>query len=104
MIKNYFKAAWRNIYRNKAFSGINIPGLFRGIAVFLLIMLWVKNEKLAMVFMPDRIGLIMNNQRFGSNEVATFPATLSLLGRSLKKDLPAVQYAHEFLGVCGADL
>lgn len=95
MIKNYFKAAWRNIYRNKAFSGINILGLFLGIAVFLLIMLWVKNEKSYDGFHADkdRIGLIMNNQRFGSNEVATFPATPSLLGRSLKKDLPAVQYA-----------
>ena len=30
MIKNYFKIAWRNLVRNKAFSTINILGLALG--------------------------------------------------------------------------
>ena len=45
MIKNYFKIAWRNLVRNKAFSAINISGLALGMACSLLIMLWVQDER-----------------------------------------------------------
>ena len=41
MIKNYFKIAWRNITRQKGYSGINIIGLAIGIAACLLILQYV---------------------------------------------------------------
>ena len=44
MIKNYFKIAWRNLSRNKAFSFINIFGLAIGLATCLLIMLYIFDE------------------------------------------------------------
>ena len=44
MIRNYFKTAWRNILRNKLYSGINVLGLTIGLAVGMLILLWVQNE------------------------------------------------------------
>ncbi len=44
MIKNYFKIAWRNLWRNKGFSAINIAGLAIGITTCLLIMLYVNHE------------------------------------------------------------
>ncbi len=44
MFKNYFKIAFRNLWRNKAFSAINIFGLAIGIATCLIIMLFVQNE------------------------------------------------------------
>jgi hypothetical protein len=44
MLKNYFKIAWRNLFRNKGFSITNILGLTIGIACTLLIFLWVKDE------------------------------------------------------------
>jgi putative ABC transport system permease protein len=44
MIRNYFKIAWRNIIRNKVFSSINILGLSLGLAVVMLITLYVKDE------------------------------------------------------------
>ncbi|HEU4860564.1 MAG TPA: ABC transporter permease, partial [Chitinophagaceae bacterium] len=44
MIKNYFKTTLRNLFRNKAFSLINIMGLALGLACSLLIMLWVNDE------------------------------------------------------------
>jgi hypothetical protein len=44
MIKNYFKIAWRNITRHKAYSTLNIAGLSIGMACSILILLWVENE------------------------------------------------------------
>ncbi|MGZ3751124.1 MAG: ABC transporter permease [Mucilaginibacter sp.] len=44
MIKNYLKIAWRNLFRHKLFSLINISGLAVGLAVCMLIMLYVVHE------------------------------------------------------------
>src|SRR5258706_2649978 len=44
MIKNYFKVAWRNLGKNKMHSLINIAGLSFGIAVAILIGLWIHDE------------------------------------------------------------
>jgi len=45
MIKNYFKIAWRNALRNKTQSFINVFGLALGVTCYLLISLWVEDEK-----------------------------------------------------------
>jgi len=44
MIKNYFKIAFRNIIRHKAFAAINIAGLAIGMTCSIFILLWVQNE------------------------------------------------------------
>ncbi|MBB6109572.1 MacB-like core domain-containing protein [Mucilaginibacter lappiensis] len=44
MLKTYFKLAYRNIIRDKAYSLINITGLAVGLASSILILLWVQNE------------------------------------------------------------
>ena len=44
MIRNYFIIAWRNLYRKKAYSLINIAGLAVGIASALLIFLVIHYE------------------------------------------------------------
>ena len=44
MIRNYFKIAWRNLYKQKAFSLIHILGLTMGITVCLMIFLYIMNE------------------------------------------------------------
>ncbi len=44
MIKNYFKIAWRNILKSKGYSAINIGGLAVGMAVAILIGLWIYTE------------------------------------------------------------
>jgi len=41
MLKNYFKVAIRNLWKNKGYSAINIIGLSSGLAVCLLIVLYV---------------------------------------------------------------
>jgi ABC-type antimicrobial peptide transport system permease subunit len=44
MLKNYFKIAWRNLVKNKVYSAINIVGLAAGMAVAILIGLWIWDE------------------------------------------------------------
>src|SRR5690606_12025784 len=44
MIKNYFKIAWRNLWKHKVLSVINIGGLSVGTAVVMIIGLWIYGE------------------------------------------------------------
>lgn len=44
MIGNYYKTGWRNLWRSKLHSTLNITGLTMGIACFLLIGLYVFDE------------------------------------------------------------
>ncbi len=44
MFRNYIVIAWRNLIKNKGYSAINIGGLALGIAVVILIGLWVIDE------------------------------------------------------------
>src|SRR5258705_5629678 len=44
MIKNYFKTAWRNLWKNKIYTIINITGLAIGLACCMLIILYTKDE------------------------------------------------------------
>jgi len=44
MIRNYIKTAWRNLLKNKFYSVINIVGLTFGLAIGILILLWVQDE------------------------------------------------------------
>ena len=44
MIQNYLKIAWRNLVKNKMYGLINIGGLAAGMAVAMVIGLWVYDE------------------------------------------------------------
>ena len=44
MFQNYFRTAWRNLLRNRSYSAVNILGLAIGMAVALLIGLWVQYQ------------------------------------------------------------
>ncbi|MEJ0031787.1 MAG: ABC transporter permease [Bacteroidota bacterium] len=44
MFKNYFTIGWRTLIRNKGYSAINIGGLAAGMAVTILISMWIYDE------------------------------------------------------------
>ncbi len=44
MISNYIKIAWRNLTKQKLYSFINISGLAAGLAVCMMIMMYVAHE------------------------------------------------------------
>jgi putative ABC transport system permease protein len=53
MIKNYFKTAWRSLWKHRRMTFINITGLGVGMAATVLITLWVQNELSFDKFQPD---------------------------------------------------
>ncbi len=66
MIKSYFKIAWRNILRSKGYSFINISGLALGMAVAILIGLWMYDELTFNTYHSnyERIAQVMQHQTF----------------------------------------
>ena len=45
MFKNYFKTAWRSLWKNKFYAVINILGLSIGLTTAILLLLWIQDEK-----------------------------------------------------------
>ncbi|NHA03080.1 FtsX-like permease family protein [Mucilaginibacter sp. HC2] len=96
MIKNYFKIAWRNMVGNKVYSAINILGLAAGMAVALLIALWVNNEYSYDRFLPNYGQLYQVWRNFNSNgETLTFSSTSLKLADALRNNFPEIEYAAE---------
>jgi putative ABC transport system permease protein len=99
MIKNYFKIAWRNLINNKVYSAINILGLAGGMAVALLIALWVNNEYSYDKFLPNYGQLYQVWRNFNSNgETLTFSTTSLKLADALRNNYPEIEYAAEVDG------
>ena len=87
MLKNYLIIAWRNLWNNKAHSFINIAGLSAGIAVALLIGLWIWDEGSFDKYNPnyDRIAQVMLNKA-QDGKINTSMAGPLPLGPELRKD------------------
>src|SRR5260221_4504093 len=64
MIKNYLRVAWRNLIKNKASSFINIGGLAVGMAVAMLIGLWIWDDLSFDKYHRnyDHIAIVMQNE------------------------------------------
>ncbi|MDT0606366.1 ABC transporter permease [Croceitalea rosinachiae] len=91
MFKNYLKIAWRNLWKNKAYSALNIFGLGIGITCACLILLWVEDEvNYDSVFSKqDLIYYVPTNQTF-EGEVYTFYSTPGPLAKDLKNEIPEI--------------
>ena len=72
MFKNYFLTAWRNLYKSKGYSAINIGGLAVGMAVAILIGLWIWDELSYNKYHKnyDKIARVMQHQVF-NGEIGT---------------------------------
>ena len=94
MLKNYLKIAFRNLWRHKGFSIINIAGLTIGMACTLLIFLWVYNEKSWDKFNKnyDRVYHVMSNRDF-NGEINTGEDMMYPLAKAAKENFPEVEHA-----------
>ena len=94
MIKNYFKIAWRNLFRNKGFSLTNLLGLTIGITCTILIFLWVQDELSYDRFHVNykSIYKILANRDF-NNQVFTDENMVLPLAKTLRERLPQITNA-----------
>ncbi|MET0462240.1 MAG: ABC transporter permease [Chitinophagaceae bacterium] len=91
MLKNYFKVAWRNLWKNKSFSLINILGLALGIASALLIIFHVKEELNYDKGFSNAGRIYRVTQEGLGNDTRQWAATPFPLGAMLQKDFPEVE-------------
>src|SRR5262245_46520031 len=94
MLKNYLKIAWRNLRRNKTAFLINISGLAIGLAVGVLVMLFVVDNFSYNTFhrnLPD-IHLLMKTNKIGG-EVHTVKSVPGPLATTLRQDIPEIKLA-----------
>jgi putative ABC transport system permease protein len=93
MITNYLRVAFRNIFKRKGYSVLNIAGLTIGMSCCLLIFHYVSYEKSYDAFEPGakqivRVRLDSYQQNVLAYKSATsYPA----IGPTMKKDFPEVQ-------------
>lgn len=75
MLKNYLKIAWRNLVKNPTYSFINVFGLALGMAVTILIGLWVHGELThdGQFSKKEKIAIFYQSQTF-NEQVGTGPA------------------------------
>lgn len=94
MIRSYLKIAWRNIYRNKAFSFTNLTGLTIGMACTMLILLWVQDELSWNKFHANHKNIykVMVNRKF-NGVINTQDAVPFPLQTALKSNFPDVVHS-----------
>ncbi|HEX8040024.1 MAG TPA: ABC transporter permease, partial [Chryseosolibacter sp.] len=105
MFKNYYKIAWRNLVKKKAYSFINIFGLGLGIACCLLIFMFVQEELSYDNYheKKDRIYRVIHGQAAGDPKdgVAAYPFWVwgnAPIGPALKNDFPEIEKVVQFSG------
>jgi len=95
MIKNYLKIAWRNLWKNKIFTLLNLGGLAISLAVCLIIYLWV-NEELnydKSAANADRVYRVGLTLEVANQPTKQFAVTSPLLAPVLLKDFPEIEKA-----------
>jgi putative ABC transport system permease protein len=96
MLKNYFRIAWRNLFRHKAFAASNLLGLTIGMTCSILIFLWVHDELSYDRFHRnyDNIYQIIANRDF-KNNVFTDRNMVFPLAKNLGPGYPNIKNAVE---------
>src|SRR6185312_8419076 len=92
MFKNYFKTAWRNLMKNKAFSLINIAGLSIGMAACLLILQYVSFELSYDQFNKNVADIyrVVNDRYQNGKLIQHGTITYSAIGKAMQDDFPEV--------------
>jgi len=94
MFQNYFRTAWRNLLRNRSYSAVNILGLAIGMAVALLIGLWVQYQYSYDRWLPGYKQVAQVRMRFVRNgETVQVTGTPLPLAGALRKEVPGIQRA-----------
>lgn len=94
MIKNYFKTTFRNLWKNKGYSFLNIGGLAIGIACAGLIFLWVESELNYNDYFQNQENLYsVKDQQTYDGVTFTFDATPGLMAKGIRSEIPGIKNA-----------
>src|ERR1044072_6758105 len=91
MLKNYFKTTFRNLWKNKTYSFLNIFGLAVGITCAAFIFLWIEDEVTFNHNFAKRDYLyhVMQNEKRDAG-ISTSGSTPGPLAAALKADIPGI--------------
>lgn len=94
MLKNYFKTAWRNLWKHKNLSFINIFGLVTGMACSLLIFLFVADELSYDRFHKDADRIYRVVKDFVNSDGSHLPdaTTPPALAPEVQQDIPGIEH------------
>ena len=94
MLNNYFKIAFRSLWKNKSFSALNITGLAVGVASAALIFLWVEDEMTYNRYFTNRDNLyqVMGNQTY-DGKTYTFESLPGPFSNAAKNEIPGIKNA-----------
>lgn len=97
MIRNYFKIAWRNIWKNKLFSAINVVSLAIGLSASFVIGLMIYHDFSFDNFHPnkDRIYRLVTDSELPEGK-SSFSGVNVPLKKTLKSGLPGIENATSF--------
>lgn len=92
MFKNYLKTTFRNLWKNKGYTFLNIGGLAIGIACAALIFLWVENELTWNHYFSNRDNLYkVKDRQTYDGQTFTFDATPGPLAPGMKAEIPGIK-------------
>lgn len=99
MLRNYLKVAFRNLWRRKGYSLLNITGLAIGMASAILILLWISNEISYDRFHKnkDYIYQAWNRGVFDS-KLQCWESTPTVLGPTMQLEFPEVSAVTRISG------
>ncbi|HEX6172265.1 MAG TPA: FtsX-like permease family protein [Chitinophagaceae bacterium] len=99
MFKNYLKTAFRNLGKNKLYSGINIIGLTAGLAACLLIGVFISHELSYDKFNKNADRIVRVTMEYKNAETINTTATTGTkVGPQFKRTFPSVEeYTRTFL-------
>lgn len=92
MLRNYLKTAWRNLAKNKFYSFINLFGLTTGLAIGILILIWVQDQLSFDKFHSHAASLFKLENRVGTgSSTQIWQSTNGAIGVMGKNELPEIK-------------
>jgi putative ABC transport system permease protein len=98
MLRHYLKIAFRNLIRDRGYSIINILGLAVGMACFILIALWVRDELSYDKFHTnaDRLYLVTDYEKYADGDELNFSVNPPELAPTLTSEYPEIVEAARY--------
>ena len=105
MFKNYLKVAVRNLLKRKVYTLINILGLAIGMAVCLLIVLFIRSELSYDNFQPngDRVYRVVLDRKY-PGRTTSYAIIPSSIGTAIRHEFPEVAASIRLLDIANGTL